>query len=862
MQLQGQAEPAVKRFHKSPTLDQWLSHSILVPMASGPEDSCIDDTASSLGDSTYDFLDDKSGFTTDDEDASNLTKSISSSEAHGAEVPGIHQSQDTARTLRPSLIIDQNDNAATEEDQESVDDDHSNIKLDEPLRVSPNAARLVEGSHTLRIFDELEVKDMKNVVGTQAPLSQLKATVRQTMASHTLYLGGPFKILYIGDTGAKDIITQKIGSALTASLGTSSTRRERPVSSRFSVVPISAFGEARSPEVLLVDSLGIEIKVDHCCSATFARKEDSNDSISLCLSDDALLTSTWSSHESRYTASTGSSNWELPQLAIFYLSETESIKAKQTRRFARSFMSRHKVPCLVVTQSQLWNRSTEAMTLDYLTPHLCLETSGSDNVRPRVIKRLPIDLATFLNLDAVQVNRSLACLADASSSSSEMKFLDLMLQKGADARRDLFADETGRCSSDSVRTKHSAWIDFVLENTRPLTESPISSLFLLTLIFSCLGLVPYFAYSGSAVANVPVFQPIRGASVEHLKTGSQANAVRIEPALTSLLSSTAPLRTALPNVKAVTHSNTDLASFLLDSHALTPNNSAKFKVHVVGDRHIVLRPPHWFMRYRKAPKLIFNVTRKNKIIEHELSTLFDGVYALKVSREDAYGQLDVSVYTTSKPKINETFQVDFCNSWLRAAGWKNVARTVTDSLRGDVEWAQTSLTIVRTQTNTGVQKYTREVIKKMHALRRALDKVKSTTLNHTAMTTDLVLVQTKSLSQILSSTIRNRSAELANQVFLHGRHVRHDLGQCAGSRAAAFKHTVGCFSQAMNSLNLKAMRKVIEQLRQDHLRSTQKGALKAWWKLAGVPARTFSPSAAKGCQRKKGLRPKRKGNKP
>lgn len=860
MQPQGQIKLAVKRFHASPTLDQWLSHSVIVPMASGPEDSLVDDTSSSLGDSTYDFLDDKSGFTTDDEDTSNLTRSSSSNAAHHAALPAVHESQDTAHTARPLHDTASTDDEATEDHGYMGVDEHSDIKLDEPLRISANAARAVEGSHTLRIFNELEVKEMKNIVGTQAPLFQLKATVRQTMAGHTLSLGRPFRVLYVGDISAKDTIIQKIGSALTASVRSSMSGSEKPVSPRFNVVPISSFGETRSPEVLLVDSLGIEIKVDHCESATFARKEDSNDSISLRLSNHTLVTSIWSSLESKFTVLAESPGWEVPQLAVFYLSDIETTEAKQTRRFARLFMSRHKVSCLVITQSQLWGRLVEAITLDYLTPHLCLETSGLESVRPRIIKRLPIDLPTFLNLDAVQVNRNLACLVDASAMA-DTKIKDLPIPKASIIGRELIADEAGRCSTKGVRTESSAWIDLVLGKFQPIFKSPISALFLLALMFSCLGVVPYLAYSGSTIENAPVLQPVHVSSLEHSKAAIESNAVRVEAAVTSHLASTTPIRTTSAHFEAARHANTDLASFLLDSHALTPNNSAKFKVHVVGDRHVVLRPPHWFMRYRKAPKLIFKISRKNKAVEHELSMLFDGVYALKVSREDAYGFLDVSVRTTSKPKINETFQIDFGNSWLRIAGWKGVARTVTDSIRGDVQLVQTGLGVLRIHTNTGVQRYARDVVEKVHAIRRDLETAKSTTLNRTASTAGLVLAQTRNLSRTISSKYHTNGVILKKQLSLKKQRILSDLRQHAGNKAAALKHTIDHFSQAFTGTSVKAMGQGAKQLRQDHFRSAQKRALKAWWKLAGVPKQTPGESTVKAAQRKKGQRSKKASGK-
>ena len=550
-------------------------------------------------------------------------------------------------------------------------------------------------------------------------------------------------------------------------------------------------------------------------------------------------------------------------MAIFYLSDIESMAAKQTRRFARSFMSRHKVPCLVITQSQLWNRPTEALTLDYSTPHLCLETSGADNARPRVIKRLPIDLATFLNLDAVQVNRNLACVTDIRASV-EKKFQDLPMSKGGNARHVRTTEKSGYCSAGASGYNYSAWTEYILENVRSFVKFPVPGLVLLALTISCLGLRQYMAYSQSdaVVANTQSFHTVQGSSLEHLKPTVKTSTARVEPTPTYSLASPAPLRTA-PSIakaaaKAGTRSNTDLASPLLDSQALTLNNSVGIEVHVVDDPHVALRPPHWFMRHRKAPKLLFNVTRKNQPVIHELATLSNGVYILKVPREEAYGVVDISVHTTSKQENNETFQVDFGDSWLRAAAWKNAARTVTDSIRGDVVSVQTSLSLIFTSANTEVHKVKQDVIKKADTIRQGLDWVRSASLNRTAMSTDIVLAQTKSLSRHISRRFSNKGAILTKQLTIHGQNVRGDIRQYLGNRAAVFKNTWKVCVRAAR-VDLRAVRNGMKHLRHDQLRSTQKGALKAWWKMAGVPKQAHVHLAAAGSQHKRGARAKKAG---
>ena len=216
------------------------------------------------------------------------------------------------------------------------------------------------------------------------------------MISQGLVLDEPYKVLYVGDPLAKDAIMQKVGSALAATL-----RSEKPCPSRFNVVPISSFGDFLSPEVVLIDSTGLELSVEECHSASFAKRDGGNDTISMTLSNRTLIESYWSGSKFAITE-----HWKLPDIAVFYLSENDAILARQTRRFVRSFMSRHTVPCIFISQVSLWNKPAEIIALDHRTPHLCLQAHGSEKDKYEVVKRLPIDIQTFLSLDARQMNRT------------------------------------------------------------------------------------------------------------------------------------------------------------------------------------------------------------------------------------------------------------------------------------------------------------------------------------------------------------------------------------------------------------------------------------------------------------------------
>jgi hypothetical protein len=839
----------VKQFPTVPTLDDWVSHSKIVPMAPNTEENHSDDAASSLGDSAYDFLDDRSTATTDDEGSANLTGSSSSSDRAEPDTPIMHQSQSSALASGPDNDAD--DKTEDEEGNQGLEGADWGIRFEESLSVSNNSTSCVEVSHTLRDLEAWEIGEVLPNMRRHALPMQLSLTIKQTMTGQTLELEGPLRLLFVGDVVAKDPIMQKLGSALAAS-SESSIAGSGGSMSRFNIVPIASFGEARScsPEVLLVDSVGLEMSVQDCISASFSRKEDGNDSICLVLPDGMRVTSTWSSSQSRFAISGGPGGWKLPDVAIFYLSETDSMATKLTHRFAQSFMSRHQIPCLVVAQTQLPTNRADAISLDYMTPHLCLESSIPNQDRRNVVKRLPLDLPTFLELDARQLNRNLACLMKSRRAGRSPRPDPALLKSGY---------ETSTDSEDNYgKTKYNflsaAWL--ALKSNTYLTWDK-QCMVLLFGIFLCL-LLPSFLSSNfsrniDAADSSARFNEegmMKTTRVPEHKGPAAPPSVSTKPpaprTLATTVSTSMLVHTHPSKGQSTVNSNTDLASFLLDSHALTPNNSAKFKVHVVGDCHIVLRPPHWFMRYRKAPKLLFNIMRQRTAVEHELLMLFDGVYALKVPREEAYGLVNVSVRTTSKPKINETFEIDFGNSWLKAAGWKRAAKraafAVTQELRGDLELAQIRLSTVYAHTSSELQVLVHEVVAKADAARKDIERIRSASLNHTLRTTDLVVAQTRDFSRNLSKSFSDNTSALSKQVVLYNHEVRKEVVLYLERTKAAFKHTGRSLSRSTPKLDLKRLATTAGSLRASHLRATQKNTLKAWWKIAGAPKQQVASS--------------------
>ncbi len=818
-------------------------------MASHHDEGSFEDTSSSLGDSSYDFIDDRSIATSDDEESqSAMTQSISSDEhsanRNSGHPPDLPTPNNNVRGSRSSNIqsgstyttqghsrqsesqlttrdVDIDEGSLVETDVrhgQHLRQDESKqefIRLTESTPLDPR--KPVEGLCTLKVFTGPHVAPMFcNILPGLSP-EQVTVKVKQTMVSQGLVLEKPYKVLYVGDTMVKNTVIQKVGAALAA---TARADEVRP--SKFNVVPISSFGDTASPDVVLIDSFGLELSVDECTSATFVKRDEGNDTICMRLSDGILVESSW--YGSRFSVS---EHWKLPDVAIFYLSAKDTISAKQTQRFAQSFMSRHGVPAILISDVPLWSCGTGTHALDQNTPHLLLETYSLGAGKCRTMKHLPIDLPTFLRLDAGQMNRNLAYFALMSGSSTFCRKND------STSTTDNAKSRAKASSSDS---RHFAGI---LKSVCKLL--PPALFFLLPmLLFHLIG-----SHTSRQPPNLdPAINtgvPTQDAITTEVTSPKPVSTVSTSPlsysSEASRAVSSAPEPVRVPKSISTVHENTDItsyiASFLAETHPLTPKNCEKFKVHVIGDRHIVLRSPYWFTRSRKAQKLLFNVTREGTALEHEVSPLFDGVYALKFRRVDAYGVLNITVWTTSKPKIHETFQVALKTSWLTMDGWKKAANGMINSIRGDVDFMQNSLANTRNLTSRQLQALVQITSKKATRFTKEAARLKTASRN-------------------LSKELHSRRAIVRERLSRHVQQLRKGVALHASNRIA------------MVSLHAERLTQGIEALVHDfgklgekHLRKTQKSALKAWWRVSGLPKQK-SVDYARGSMSKWSSRSKRR----
>ena len=803
------------------TPESWISHSQLITMTSNHDDGSFEDTTSSLGDSSYDFIDDRSLATSDDEETrSAMTQSTSSDEHYNyqnnthsqdpsapsnnigvgqlsnisldsvsvdRENPLQSESQVTDRAIGPHDDCTIKDSLHNGQSKGQEEDTHSFIKLREATQ--PDSQGIIDGSDPLRAYRGSNTAQVWPTNSPNCSSEKITVEIEQTLLSQGLLLEKPYKVLYVGDHEVKDLIIQKVGAALAA---TPRIDEVRP--SKFSIVPISSFGDTASPDVVLIDSSGLELIVDECTSATFVSGDEGNDTICMTLSDGMLVQSSWSGSNFRV-----SGHWTLPHVAIFYLSSKNTILAKQTERFARAFMNRHSVPAIVISDLEFEKSGTGTNAIDIRTPHLLLESCGPF---PST-EYLPINLPTFLHLDAGQLSRNLLYLAHDATSATTIRGSDTVnkIDRGG-----------GRALAETDR-QFDGMIDGFCKFL-PMTVVLLLSTLLFHLIMSNT-IRQYWTSEPNSHWGMPI-QAITTLSL----TSPQPTSIVPTSALShysvasnGVTSLSQPVQ--IPKGISTVHENTDitsyLASFLTEGHSPSTNNSDKFKVHVIGDRHIVLRPPYWFTRARKAPKLLFKITRDGTILEHEVSPLFDGVYALKLRRADAYGVLSVSVWTTSKPKIHENFQVALKSSWLNMGGWKKFAGGMISGVWGDLSSIRSDLVVSCTHTSNGFRSLLQSTFIKAANCQKGAARLKAA-------------------SHQFSEKWQNRSNTVTGHISQHMQRLGRKLAFCVDNRRAMILEHA-----ASVTWKIKAAADKVSRLRENHLRRTQKGVLKAWWSVRGLP---------------------------
>lgn len=652
-----------------------------------------------MGESTYEILTDSTLLTDDEDDASSVASLDENSEEEDsasaedvdslAEFPVETQHNDPHPGIPAFGGLDEQPLECSGMTMKSDGSNTEQITFEEPEEF---AGEQISVSHSICNFNEAETSEINTHIRVEEPLpTKLFATVRQTMSKSQLIMNEPFRVLYIGSTVAKDDIITKLGGALavpiTESTSSLSSWESGSKGSRFNVIPVSSFGtRSCSPEVELVESFGVEMAVDVCTTAKSSKREGRPDTICLWLNGNQSVQSTYGDDGPEITTP----GWKLPHLAVVFSSDDDNTQRRMTRVYARSFMARHSVPTLVVSQNTLYHKPTENFALDTRSVHMCLESQSESKYGNLVHKRLPVDLSTFLNLDVRQLNRNLACITGLSSSQEISPAPVGRTRTSSSALLNPLMRDVEKTPhrQDGNVTSSLYWI-------REQKRDDLWKMFLVGWVFVC-GLVgatfaiAYMKFSKSSMEVEDVAETLVKTVTEFTTstiTTSTTTSLVIPTSISAFTSIYTAMRAA-PSVSAACGPKMDVSSLVYDSSLLSSNESDQFSIHVIGDNHILVRPPQKYLLLKKPPALFVEVTRGGAKIDAELSKPFDGVYTLKLDADEAWGLMNVSLWTKNKPVMKETLEVDLGSPWLKLSGWKKVAEQKRMELETLIEQAK------------------------------------------------------------------------------------------------------------------------------------------------------------------------------
>ncbi|KAI9718400.1 MAG: hypothetical protein M1812_004121 [Candelaria pacifica] len=812
-------------------------------MVSHTHDHSSDDTSSSLGDSEYEILGDSSMLTSEDEDHDDNTDSVASVNgsspddvASVADSEDGNESQDTESTSSqadpqelPRFVGLENiighgngaDSTATAKADEQRST--SSIEFEEPQVCF--GAEQVAVINTIRNFIQPQAYEILRYMQIDSSPAQLTATIRQTMTKNSLVLDEPFRVLYVGNAWARDDIMTKIGSALAISANDRSMPSGSPGrSTKFSVVPVSSFGNSVSPEVELIDSLGPELVVDDCTAAKTTKVDGKPDTLVLTLNNHLTCQSR---HKGSGFQLQSAVPWKLPDVAIFFRSDSDDLAARQTRHFARSFLSRHAVPSIVISETPIYAGKDENFALNHNSVHMCLESRGSRSTDNRVLRRLPVDLLTFLNIDAAQMNRNLACVTGLHPGGKDSRTLQRDCHNSAlkhtspphDIEKIPYSLGTLDRGNPSKRKRGEGY-------TPVLIGLLMGSLFIASIIsvtYFNLG-PPYWKAQHTPVLVVTdvVTRPSGSVPSKSLKP-TLASKVTLAQSI-----STNP---AIPKSLSISKPKAELTTLFSDPSIRSLNKSDRFDMHIIGDSHMILRPPQRFVSLRKAPQLFVKVTRKSRSVNVQLSKLFDGVYALKLEREDAYGPLNVSVWTKSKPLIEQTFEMDFGTPWLKIAGWKKAARNLSIHIQSELQAAQTGFQATLSQMSTDLQIVFDQAAKGAQTIRNGALKFENTSFQRTFQTKALVTARITDLS----TGISRQSANIRGQLSQRARAVSKDLTVRVTELTTTISRQVSKIHQSTTGVDVSRFLNTIPRAKDNKsVKKAQRQALTVWRKFPFV----------------------------
>ncbi|POS70549.1 hypothetical protein DHEL01_v211055 [Diaporthe helianthi] len=672
-------------------LANWVSSSSPDIMAS-PH---TNDDDGSLSDSTFEIIPrDSTDEGSLDSRAGSMSESFSELDRYPnvEEVQILPSGEDTMSNSVGSTF--ESDSDSEDEDEEPAEESLPSVRADGPVRSDHDADELLRESftqasvptvfspastgsiefiepaevdvridkisvkHTIREYNEWEaITLLRGLELTEVP-RRLCATIRQTMSQRCLSTREAFRVLYLGDEGMKGEIILKISRAITCSSSVDyneSKMLRKNTEGVYNIVPIT-FGDAKDRDVELMEASAFQIKVDTCQGADKLPIEGTffRDDIVYSVTIDGGCGG--EKYKSVPAGGPGGATvlptWSPSHVAVIYCSEADDAEMVSKQEVLWELCRRHSIPCLFISEHSALKCPNFGRWRNYTNEHavhLSLESRESkarESSWPE--QRFPIDLFSFLNIDNRQMNQNLAYLTGlqeppqvAENKAPTASFPRISLLYGGHKNSSEHESKDWRFYAEKL---YYRYFPLLCSMGVVLVAMVFAGIFKFITPTTISDSTAYRALSDLPETTVGMATATATVTVSHTSTKTVKLTTSETPVFGGLLSDIAHTVSSEPS----------------------PRDSV-CTVEMYSDNEILLKLPSGTKTSWLAKGAIeVDIFRGNSPIKSKLSSIDEGIL-VEINESDAHGVVNVSIVTSRKPKINETFAIDFGTSFFTGA---------------------------------------------------------------------------------------------------------------------------------------------------------------------------------------------------
>ncbi|KAJ4409742.1 hypothetical protein N0V85_004048 [Neurospora sp. IMI 360204] len=509
--------------------------------------------------------------------------------------------------------------------------------------------------HAIKELTDEEAKALSKSLEISEPPRSLSVSLRQTMSQACLSTEEPLRVLYTGSAAAQRDILLKVSSAIWVSPKDGHKEDGQFMRHRegvYNIVPISSFGSA--PELDLMEASSYQIKVEHCTSATASPLRDGPvhgpDTVySITIEHER----TYTSCPSRFGPAVLDPHWDVPHLAIFYCSENAEDEDQKTRQAAWGFTKRHGIPSIFISEHLRIDKQAVAYWSKYLNKHaIHISLESSDPTKTMVPRLLPVDLESFGNINAWQMNRNIAYLTGLSDTKGPGK-----QHESATKVNKWWQNLTPSGMSRNQVIETIGWKRWLFTLLLPLFGALLAQLF-----SGYSELLPVQRFQSSRASQAPAViekTPVLASTVSVKITHTSTATVVVNITSTKTVQATLSTKPSASSLASAL----SYAGLLLDRSSDTPVESQPQKtdcsVRVSSPNELLVVIPSSSKAMWLAKGAIdIDVYQGEERLKTKLSSVDEGIL-VELPFKQAQGRFNVSVISNRKPKMNETFEVDF-----------------------------------------------------------------------------------------------------------------------------------------------------------------------------------------------------------